>query len=50
MQALGGDAEDLDEVVDAITHDQSYAHEGLHGRATKTLYINTAYSLLYSLV
>jgi hypothetical protein len=37
MQALGGDAEDLDEVVDAITHDQSYAHEGLHGRATKML-------------
>jgi len=28
MQALGSDAEDFDEVVETIAHDQSYAQEG----------------------
>ena len=43
MQALGSDAEDLDEVVEAIAHDQSYAEDGLHGRATKMLRCTATY-------
>ena len=33
MQTLSSDACEFDEVIEAIPHDQSYTHEGLHIKA-----------------